>query len=88
MEVFSTDVDLGLAETQCSMIVYSILIINQVGLASMFINSSIEFLLENSHFRKLNDGDSIFIDFLLNSYQKSTILGPRLAKPPFSLIFY
>ena len=40
---------------------------------------SIKFLLESDHFGDLPGWVSIFIDFLLNSYQKPTIMGPWLA---------
>ena len=40
-----------------------------------------------NHFEALAGRGSIFIDFLLNSYEKPTILGPWLARARFSLIF-
>ena len=42
--------------------------------------------LESDHFGALAGPGSIFIDFLLNSDEKPTILGPWLARARFSLI--
>ena len=41
-----------------------------------------------NHFEALAGRGSIFTDFLLNSHEKPTILGPWLARARFSLIFY
>ena len=40
-----------------------------------------------NHFEALAGRGSIFTDFLLNSYEKPTILGPWLARARFSRIF-
>ena len=40
-----------------------------------------------NHFEALAGRGSIFTDFLLNSYEEPTILGPWLARARFSLIF-
>ena len=47
----------------------------------------IKFLLETDLFGALGVWGSIFIDFLLISYEKPIILGPSLAGVRFSLIF-